>query len=316
MATRKFDDERRQPFFMVTKPATRALADHFEGRRLPVARSIYFALVELANDERTPEQVQHKARKAIAEKAGVNVRVVDEYGPELEAAGLLRIERVEVEGVHHPNRWVLVDAPDPRVSAGGSDPDGGTLAVQDRGGSDPDGGTIQENGSTATPSSREEDREEAPASGRDLALVAPSSEPPRRLSPDVRYKGNVVPPPIVAAAKALLGVFNEATGRDLGAETAAGKPSPALTQIIGAMLARPQVMPDAWQDAIRNTVANPPRWVEGPVQIGTVFGERAAEHALTNTGQRSTAHLSARDAGREEERALIEGLRRTAGVTA
>jgi hypothetical protein len=146
-------DERRLPFFIVTKPASAALGAHFTGRRLPVARSIYFAIVELANDARS--ETFEKPRKAIASRAGVNVSVVDDYVPEIEACGILRVERLKVEGHNLPNRWTLLDPPpggegggagrpplDEAHEGGGAEPLG--VAVQDGQGGGAAGGLTQE----------------------------------------------------------------------------------------------------------------------------------------------------------------------------
>lgn len=102
---RNIIDGRTLPFFTITTLETDILGERFTGRRLPVARSIYFAMVELANEARAT--AFEKPRKAIASKAGVNVRVIDEYAPDLEAAGLIEVERIQIEGVWHVSRWVI-----------------------------------------------------------------------------------------------------------------------------------------------------------------------------------------------------------------
>lgn len=102
----------------------------------------------------------------------------------------------------------------------------------------------------------------------------------------VSYQGRRVPAATVDAAETLLAVFNEAEGRELGAWTGAGKPSPGLKQIIGALLTRDHVTVPEWERAIRNVSACPPSWVTGRLELGDVFGERAAERALSNDGVR------------------------------
>jgi hypothetical protein len=97
----------------------------------------------------------------------------------------------------------------------------------------------------------------------------------------VRYRSKTVPSVIVEGAERLLDVFRQEAGHGPGARSAAGDASPALKQVIGAMLARPDTSVDDWEAAIRRTVAAPPRWVDGALQIGHVFGERAAEWALS-----------------------------------
>lgn len=102
--------------------------------------------------------------------------------------------------------------------------------------------------------------------------------------PRISYAGKRVPPETVKAAARLLEAFNAATGRTLGSTT-------HLKQIAGALLARPDVDVEAWERAIGNTVRNPPSFVAGPVQLGHVFGEKAADHALGNDGGRSAAAM-------------------------
>lgn len=96
--------------------------------------------------------------------------------------------------------------------------------------------------------------------------------------PRISYAGKRVPPDTVKGAAHLLNKFNEATGRTLGSTS-------HLKQIAGAMLARPDTDLTAWERAIRNTVRNPPSFIAGAVQLGHVFGERAADHALANDGK-------------------------------
>lgn len=251
------DDKRRLPFFIVTKPACDVLGSSFTGRRVPIARSIYFALVRLANDARSDTVTA--TRRAIAVEAGVNVRVVDEYTAALEQCGLMRVERVVTDGVHLPNRWTLVDPP--CASATGGDPACTTLAIQDREGGDP-ACTLKEKKRDYVP---QEDEEEPRADARR----------------PVAYRGRHVPAGVVAHAEQLCDVFADATGKPCPSRRRDGHATPALKQIVGALMLREGVAVDTWEAAIRRTVANPPGWTGGrPLVIGDVFGERAAEHAL------------------------------------
>jgi DNA-binding transcriptional ArsR family regulator len=114
----------------------------------------------------------------------------------------------------------------------------------------------------------------------------PSKEPSGSVlfSPPARepvsYRGRRVAPLIVSNAEALLLSFSEAVGRSVRSFTSSGKPTPELKQVVGALLSHEDVTPGQWLSAIEATVANPPGWVEGPLQLGHVFGERAAAHAL------------------------------------
>lgn len=132
----------------------------------------------------------------------------------------------------------------------------------------------------------------------------------------VTYQGKTVPKPVLADAECVLRTFNEVTGRKLGMRTARGSASPALTQVIGAMLARPEVSAEEWKTAIRHTADNPPSWVEGQLQIGHVFGPRAADCALANDGRvrqprgrdgRTPEEVAASAARLERMRLAMEG---------
>jgi hypothetical protein len=287
-------DKRNLPFFMITKPACAVLGTAFAGRRLPVARSIYFAIARLANDAGTRESVV-TPRKAIATEAGVNVRVVDEYTPALEACGLLRVERVMTGGVNLPNRWTLVDPP--CVSTTGSDPERTTPASIARG-SDP----ADTRGSDPACTLKEE--------GRDFVSTEEREEPRAAARKSVSYHGKRVEQSVVTDAERLCTVFAEATGKACAPRTRAGDATPALKQIVGALMAREDVTLATWEAAVRRTVANPPGWVDGrPLVLGDVFGERAAEHALaaatgTPPAQRNTPKTHTGDLDRFTEGAL------------
>ncbi len=126
----------------------------------------------------------------------------------------------------------------------------------------------------------------------------PSKEPSKeavdsssaREVPSVAYRGKAVHPTYVRRAVEALRVFREATGRQgPSAVDAQGRPTPALKQVVGAIVARPEVQFSAWEAGIRRIVAQPPSWIEGPIQLGQVFGERAAEWVLAPPAGRPTA---------------------------
>lgn len=98
-------DRRRPPAVLVERAALAQLADCFAGRRLPQARSIYLALIELA--------VGHEVdatRGTVAEYAGVTKKTLDEYAAGLEKAGLMaRERRADGNGGNLPNVWALLD---------------------------------------------------------------------------------------------------------------------------------------------------------------------------------------------------------------
>lgn len=126
-----------------------------------------------------------------------------------------------------------------------------------------------------------------------LSLVAlPEPVMPKRVT----YGGQTVPKDRVRMAARLIEVFNRETGRQLGCVTGQGKPSPTLTRVIGGIMMRDSVNEAAWEQAIVHTVANPPGFVEGTLQVGHIFGAQAAEHALANTGVATAKTGSTADA--------------------
>lgn len=106
-------DGRRLPFFQVVKEDLRAIEEGCAAPgvtvKLSAVRSVYFALLEFANDDRADET--NVTRRVLAARAGVSARTSQEATAVLEAAGLLRIEVVQGAGADG-NVWTLI-SPDP-----------------------------------------------------------------------------------------------------------------------------------------------------------------------------------------------------------
>lgn len=117
-------EDRRKPSAILIERATlQVLAEHFTGRRLPLARSLMLALIELAEVGEVDA-----TRATIADYAGMTRKALDDYVPALEEAGLLRREkRNDGQGGNLPNVWVLLDGGAPTVPPGGH-PAGGRHA--------------------------------------------------------------------------------------------------------------------------------------------------------------------------------------------
>lgn len=143
-------------------------------------------------------------------------------------------------------------------------------------------------------SEAEEAEVREPAKGGSVPVESRSGHQPDQTRPDqeekekererpklVRFRGESLPSDVVDDAVSLLDVFNEVTGRQVGPWSRGGKPSSALKQVLGAVLSRPDVDRLRWEIGIRRIVEHPPAWLEGPVQVGHVFGERAAEWTLS-----------------------------------
>lgn len=100
------------------------------------------------------------------------------------------------------------------------------------------------------------------------------------------FRGKHVPAAVVADATWLLATFNEETGRNI---TATAR---TLQRIVGALLDAPEVPVERWQQAVKLTVADPPSWVDGQLQLGHIFGPNAAQHALAKTEKPASARTS------------------------
>lgn len=106
-------DGRNLPFFPVIKEDLKALAAATEAPgvtvKLSAVRSVYFALLELANDNRSDEA--HVTRKDLSAAAGVSSRTCQEATAVLGSAGLLRME--EIRGAASSgNAWTLTSPPE------------------------------------------------------------------------------------------------------------------------------------------------------------------------------------------------------------
>jgi hypothetical protein len=127
--------------------------------------------------------------------------------------------------------------------------------------------------------------------------ASPAAREGRRARKPVHYRGRKVPKTTVDTAERLLDVFNETTGSGLGARKGDGRPSPALKQVVGALLDR-EAPAEVWERGVRAMLADPPDWIEDRITVGHLFGPRAAEHTLargrTDTSPRRAAAADVR----------------------
>lgn len=157
----------------------------------------------------------------------------------------------------------------------------------DKGGQNAPGGTGDDRGGALAPpepslgtvpvSFVEGDRGSQP---QELRLIgAASAAPPARVSAreGVRARQEI--------AERLLAEFNAATASRLRPRRGDGQPSPHLVMICRRLNEHEDVSEADWVRAIRNTVANPPGWLDGDVIVSTVFGPKAAMGALANQGR-------------------------------
>jgi hypothetical protein len=319
-AGQHFRDGRRHGWFPVYKSATERIRAHFAGRpnglTTATALAVYGAVLELLNDARAEEGPVY--RRALAEAAGIGLKAATRYQDELEACGVIRVERRQIEGVNLPNivRTVDTDRLEPLAGVessgpdgvGASGPDGGVERTPGVGSSGLEGSgredTPNEEALTTTSSALEEEREET----RSRAVsLAGDHEPVKSFT----YKSKTVPAAVRRAAVDALAEFSSATGKSIRLIDGTGGPSPELRQIAGAMLTRPDVPLEDWKAAIRATVASPPSWVDGPLQVGHVFGERAAAHTLA--AGRGEAPAANGNGHRRESDAVVAAARAVAG---
>lgn len=129
--------------------------------------------------------------------------------------------------------------------------------------------------------------------------------------PAMSYRGQRIHPTYVRRAVEALRVFCEATNRSISPLNGAGKPSESLRQVVGAILERPDVQFADWEAAIHATVSAPPEWVQGQVQLGHVFGAKAAQWALDAGARHRAGTPPAPPTGpRGQERAAADYMAR------
>jgi hypothetical protein len=210
-------DLRVMPTFAVRRSDIDVLAASFDGRSLPIARSIFLALVDVCSEG--PEQVV--TRRELADRAGVTPKALSDYLPQLQAAGLLVVTRRRNErGGDIPSIYSLVEP----GSAMGA-----TLAGDPRAG-DPTSSSSTHNG-------REEEDEKG---GHAERVLPPDIEADvvALLKAKRRVDGKLVTEDEMRKAAAALVAFNTAQG---GADHGLGA---NLVKLVGRIRERP-----AWEAA-------------------------------------------------------------------
>lgn len=109
---------RTLPFVPVTAAALEALAAAVPARRLAYARSLYLALLELANENRADRAAV--TRKELGERSGCSRDLVSDLRPMLEAAGVVRVHERTHGGQVLEHEWVIVE-PEAPVDGGAED---------------------------------------------------------------------------------------------------------------------------------------------------------------------------------------------------
>jgi hypothetical protein len=104
-------DGRTLPFVPVTAAALEAIAAHTPSRRRAYARSLYMAVLELANEARADRVPV--SRKTLGERSGCSRELVSDLRPMLEAAGVVVVHERTHAGATLEHEWVAVE-PDPQ----------------------------------------------------------------------------------------------------------------------------------------------------------------------------------------------------------
>lgn len=100
-------DGRTLPFVPVTSAALAAITAAVPARRIAYARSLYLALLELANDNRADRAAV--TRKVLGERSGCSRDLVSDLRPLLEAAGVVRVHERTHGGQVLEHEWVVVE---------------------------------------------------------------------------------------------------------------------------------------------------------------------------------------------------------------
>jgi hypothetical protein len=300
-------DERIKAWYSIVKAHDDVIADAFDGRRLQTARSIYHAIVRLANDGRAAtgsRDVAVATRRAIADASGSNPRTVDEYGHELERLGVLRIERTRIDGVNLPNRWILTSPPANEgggLSAGGGDPESTTLLSS----GSPRSCSQVRKGGEAGDTLNEEELQEAEEDARTRA---------------VRFAGRNVSSTTVVLAVSVVEQFNELAGtayRPFGDD---GKPSENLKRVVGAVLRDQRITLPVAEQMIRAAFAGRRFWEPARPHLGHVFGpgvvEAGVETALRAAGMSASNRMALASRRRNDEAERAEAEQRAAETIA
>lgn len=247
-------DGRTLPFVPVTTAALDAIRSVCERRQLPFARSLYLALLEAANDDRS-DRVS-VSRKRLGEIAGLSASAITTYAQILAAAGVLEIREQAFNGERLANEYVVREPTSSNAGVGAQDDD---LGAQDDGG--------RRSGRQPRAHVMAELQEDC---GEERQERARGARP-------VTYRRKRVPDEVAEAAHAAVMRWAErtrTTGRFLdgnGALTESGQ------RVVGAMTTYPEVV-ELWPRMIDRALEAP--WWDGPATIGVVFGPKVVEQSI------------------------------------
>lgn len=262
--------------------SVRALSWAFEQPISGNEKCVLLALADETRDDGLWPHATVAGQERIAAKAFVSTKTVSRVMQSLEAKGYLIRERRQRENGSRTSDVTMLQ-----------------MGLTDKVSDDSLGGSKE------TPVSGPE-----PEGNQESLLPAATERGAQARPKPVTYRGQRVPKEMADTAVRLLSEFNVVVRRNIGAYKTDGTASTGLKQIVGAMMERPGVTEGQWVVAIRNVMMNPPEWVDGQLQLGHVFGGKAAEHALANTGERSNGSSPQKQAAADDVRRRMDNARR------
>lgn len=257
-------------------------------------------LLALADDA-DQDGVYHNGRRHLARGCGLSDRAVTDAFARLEEAGHVHRHPRYGEGGARLSDVVRVGGSPSNQLLGGLEPTARGSRPRD------DGSLTEALQASSQPSLLVSSvSEDTPAAQKRNGVARQLRKP--------KYNGKPVPMATVHLAERLLATFNRETKRKLPAWQSDDRLSPYLRQIVGALLTRSHVEEGEWHAAVKAVVAKPFDWIKGRVEIGHIFGERAADHALALGS--APRELTWAEQMAEAERFAEESRRRTAAEEA
>lgn len=288
------DRRRKLPYFQVVKADSDAVAAACENpRHLAYARSLYFVLLEAANDLRG--DVVQLTRQELVDRSGVSTRMVADIARILVQAKVVRVASGREDG--QPNTWTLVSADDEEVEEGGR--------------TTPTRWAHHAQGVGAPCPPLKETVKKKRSKAYALHEVA-------RARP--RISGNPVNVDAWHLTEAVLAEFNQQTGRSLGLLTGMGEPSESAKRIYNRIRAYPGLTLEQHSRIIRNVLASK-WWGSDPAAVGVVYGPKVWEENMTRpatlatnaSGNRRPSNRPARQDQRNADRAIAIAAARERG---
>lgn len=112
----------------------------------------------------------------------------------------------------------------------------------------------------------------------------------------VTFRKRAVPAERVAIAERALAVFNRSAGQNVGAYRGDGRPSEALTLIIGAVTDKPEKLTGDYCERLVVDVFQRRWWGNDPASVGVVFGPKVIDRNIAALdGANGSGSMSSRE---------------------